>query len=692
MPVYTPKSPWEAQLAQAVANAWISLDEFERVFLPQYRNGIIDEKGDYKERTLWQKIKSVPSEALTSFGKGLYDVGAQLSRLAPWDQSADPTSFYRRTKDIEEAVKQERRIAWQDPDSLASMWGEFLGEALPTLPVGAGLGSLTWKVWAGIAWSRLWQFTGGIASKVPWASRVSQFAWSKLGQNMWTFARYGGSEQLAYDLMTEWKTSVWSVALGAWFGAALPLAWAGITWAYRWVKSLPWAVSSKKPNMAWLKKEASEKLIESSIKINKSKAQGFRNINNGESYGNFMLKRGIDISNPERTAINLQEKSAELFRTKIWEAAKIQETFVPNKNMKLAVKKVRDWFDVKDASPQFKKMYNYYDNLYKKNDLYINEWMDVLQRLDGMNLIYKTGAKLGDIKAGKNVGNLKNIRTGSRKWIVENSKKAWFDGVDDLMRETQKMRYLGDAIIDTLDSGGKNNILSLTDYIVAWPSMMAWGAPWAIAGVAAKKIISQPWVKGKLAKMIGGVSEESFKIKPFTPTQKLLWAWQDGVRGSRVVTSAKMGINKPIALWANRTTQIVPLSQPQPKLSKVLPSSWNISTKTIPKTDTLARKQAIAKTKSSSAIAKRALEKGGKETTIPYSELKVDKIPASNKDVMKYRRMIQAWDEIDTPVVTANGTVVDGNHRVIAMKAEWIDDIPVIQVPKQPKITQTNKK
>lgn len=154
-------------------------------------------------------------------GKETYNIGSQLSRLAPWNQSADPTSFYSRAQRDMQGADIERAREWYNPEAFSSKFGEFVWATAPTIP-------LSMWVWAVAKW--LLGLGLKVAPKV--ASKALPFVTAPTKATSFAdflkFASTEGAKDVAtYDLLTKWETSLKSVATGA-------IAWPIIGTALRW--------------------------------------------------------------------------------------------------------------------------------------------------------------------------------------------------------------------------------------------------------------------------------------------------------------------------------------------------------------------------------------------------------------------------------------------------------------------------
>jgi len=143
----------------------------ERTFLEQLKKEWVS-KEDASKALEKSRQWSPVWEFFTGIGKWLYGVASQVSRLAPWDQSADPTSFYSRSQRDMKGAEIERMRAGQNVDSFSSKAGQFVGETLPTIPVSMWTGALA--KWLLGLWLK-------VAPKVAWyATRFSQLLENEL--------------------------------------------------------------------------------------------------------------------------------------------------------------------------------------------------------------------------------------------------------------------------------------------------------------------------------------------------------------------------------------------------------------------------------------------------------------------------------------------------------------------------------
>lgn len=143
---------------------------------------------------------------LTRGVAGLGLLAWQASRLLPWDQSADPESFFNRYKEAYGQVFWDEGIAvqkWLKPESGYATAGEFASALVP-------MGATTKLTQLGLKW--FWVVAPKIASKVaPFVSLASKPSLSNVAK-FW--AVEGAKDTAIYDTITKGETTPWSVALG----------------------------------------------------------------------------------------------------------------------------------------------------------------------------------------------------------------------------------------------------------------------------------------------------------------------------------------------------------------------------------------------------------------------------------------------------------------------------------------------
>lgn len=133
----------------------------------------------------------------------------QLSRLAPWNQSADKNSFYNKTQNLLNKTKGEMEDEWADTNSLSYGFGKGV--------INMAAGSL-------IGWG-----IGNLAGKSKTLTGVSNTLSSSLKGRTALWATRGATQWLGFDLASGETPGVGTVAWGV-IGGAAPLIGAAARW------------------------------------------------------------------------------------------------------------------------------------------------------------------------------------------------------------------------------------------------------------------------------------------------------------------------------------------------------------------------------------------------------------------------------------------------------------------------------
>jgi len=205
------------------------------------------EKRRAKEKAMKPWIIGQGIQTLQNIGGGAIQAGWelavglpwQLSRLAPWDQSADKNSFYNKTQRLLESTKQDMTKQGIQTDSTAYWAGKFIMNTAWASVLSGGMGNLAGKsklltqlglkvptslagktaVWA-IKWAKEWLAYDLASGNAPWVGTV---AWAVIwGAIPWVsqaagaFGKYMSKiptnptiNQSKVGAYTEWAIKEW---------------------------------------------------------------------------------------------------------------------------------------------------------------------------------------------------------------------------------------------------------------------------------------------------------------------------------------------------------------------------------------------------------------------------------------------------------------------------------------------------
>lgn len=237
-----------------------------------------------------------------------------------------------------------------------------------------------------------------------------------------------------------------------------------------------------------------ESLIANINRINPSKRQEFKMMQ-GVSEEQWLRQRGI-VGSRETTIKQLAENFTAL-RQNVDEAmAKIPGTFRDNRITAVADEALAHAKAVE--SPELAAIQEL-ANKARGTGITMSE-MNRLKRYYERNV--KVGYLKDPTKTAEAVQLATNRDSALREFQFEMADKAGFDNLRQLNKEIQANKFLADEIAGKMEGQGANNLMSLTDWIVATPGLAV--DPTFLAGFAGKKLISSEFMKVAAAKALAG--------------------------------------------------------------------------------------------------------------------------------------------------------------------------------------------
>lgn len=183
-------SPWEQQYLKRLQSAWASKESMAELLKKR--------REKEKSQEPWMIGKTIGT--LQNIGAGAIQAGWelavglpwQLSRLAPWDQSADQNSFYNKSQRLLESTKQSMAQEGVETEWTWFGFGKWVMNLAAWATLSGGAGSLLWKLWLQTAtptslawktalsagrWLREWLWFDLASGQAPWAWTV---AWATI--------------------------------------------------------------------------------------------------------------------------------------------------------------------------------------------------------------------------------------------------------------------------------------------------------------------------------------------------------------------------------------------------------------------------------------------------------------------------------------------------------------------------------
>jgi hypothetical protein len=255
-----------------------------------------------------------------------------------------------------------------------------------------------------------------------------------------------------------------------------------------------------------LLEKAGQKFIGSTVKIDQSKTLEFQKITT-KLPEEWLQERGI-IDTSENTASQLVD---------YWHESK--------KSVDTALSKIEGRFYDKSAERILNDQIAYFEKTSDRPNLTLaRRRLNVLQNegltlseMNSVKRLYESTEKLGYTKERNSIGITRatNFDKAIRKYIENKAAERGFTNLAELNRETQAAKFLADQIYRKIGKQRSNNVLGLTDQIMALGGVIE-PAAWAALGL--KKIIFGETGKSVIAKIL---SPKKTKGIPEVPTRRI---------------------------------------------------------------------------------------------------------------------------------------------------------------------------
>lgn len=131
------------------------------------------------------------------------------------------------------------------------------------------------------------------------------------------------------------------------------------------------------------------------------------------------------------------------------------------------------------------------------------------KEINEVKRFYERNVKMGYLKdptkTAEQVQKATNRDTGIRDALFEIADKNGFTNLRQLNKEIQANKFLADEIAGKMEGQGANNMMTLTDWIVATPGVVD---PSFLAGFLGKKLLSTEGVKAWAARALSGFPKQ----------------------------------------------------------------------------------------------------------------------------------------------------------------------------------------
>lgn len=241
-----------------------------------------------------------------------------------------------------------------------------------------------------------------------------------------------------------------------------------------------------------------QSLVANINRINPSKRQEFRMMQ-GKSEEEWLMERGI-VGSREDTVKKLADNFVALRQNVDDAMSKIPGTFRDERVSVVADEALAHAKAVE--SPELATIQEL-ANKARSTGITMSE-MNRLKRYYERNV--KVGYLKDPTKTAEAVQLATNRDSALREYQFDMASKAGFDNLRQLNKEIQANKFLADEIAGKMEGQGANNLMSLTDWIVATPGITV--DPSFFAGFVGKKFISSEFAKVAAAKVLSGFPKQ----------------------------------------------------------------------------------------------------------------------------------------------------------------------------------------
>ena len=433
----------------------------------------VKEEKSVFENIVWWAAEStswVAEFVWTSLAKWIWRISKKL-----W---ADETKV---NQLVDSYIKSWDTLWWEDigdEDSLVYQWAKMLFDIAQ---VAAPWWLARWAAkWTQVAWKWakavewLWKINKNWAKLADdiaiWWENVLLKAWmkpkaaekaaqltSKVLSRAWEWAL----DMVMFDIIAEWELpNLKEVWLWAAIGGALPIAWAWLSAARRWIAKV-----APKLELSWLLNPA--KLTSVKEKLIEEWTEAMWKWKSSD-VGKWMIERNIkwDKTGIVEQLIKHSDESKGIVDWLLWSST-------TKHNIPAAKTALNNLYkDIKNI-PWLEWKADDIANLLKKDTYTLSELNEIKRELDD---IYNLYTRAGGESAGLKSQWLRNIRAEIRKYIEKQATDEWLGNIKMLNNETSISRTLADAINKKDSADLSREILSIFAKWTVWG--MAWTQVW----------------------------------------------------------------------------------------------------------------------------------------------------------------------------------------------------------------------
>lgn len=262
-------SPWEQQYLKRLQSSWASKESMAEL-LKKRR-----EKEKSQQPWILSKIaqtgQNIGAGAIQAWWELAVWLPWQLSRLAPWDQSADQSSFFNKTQRLLQGTKQSMAQEGVETEWTWFGFGKWVMNIAAWATLSGGAGSLLWKLWLQTAtpttlagktlmsagrwlrewlwfdlasWEAPWAWTvawTAIWAVIPWAGVLAGALWKTIGKTT------GYLSKITPKINTS-KVGSYTESAAKWvYGTAKDIVKSVVAPYTQKIDEVPWIVSAIKP-------------------------------------------------------------------------------------------------------------------------------------------------------------------------------------------------------------------------------------------------------------------------------------------------------------------------------------------------------------------------------------------------------------------------------------------------------------
>lgn len=255
-------------------------------------------------------------------------------------------------------------------------------------------------------------------------------------------------------------------------------------------------------------------IINSSNKLLPSDAEKFLKLSKGQTLGEYLAKRNIIETDPEKSTIELAKRWQNVKKDFDKNFDNLSGLYRPE-SANTVLKELRKFYTDTESTKQLSRV-NELNSLFRERGLQPKEILE-LKRLYEKDI--KLGYKFDKTASGKTIARSTNRDSALRKDLYAIAKEQGFENVQDFAKEIQLAKAAADGIFKKLNRQLPNNALGLTDNLTFLAGAIE---PASFILTGSKKLLELPAIKTKIAKKLAKTRKKQTLKNPEIIKAKML--------------------------------------------------------------------------------------------------------------------------------------------------------------------------